>query len=133
MAALGLVADVNKNFPERYLDAAADVVDPTIDWPEHDEHVRAYRRGAARCHVRRVVAALCGLDVEHDLSGVNAQRLDEIRIALREGEAGSVVLLPRTLALELRDVLLNDTVITAIEAVAGSEKTAELLGRLSLL
>lgn len=116
-----LLSNPNARFPEQWLDAAARQVDASLYEVGIDRHVFDYRLRAARCRVRRVVAALCGIDVDDDLAGTSAQRFDAAVVVERETVVG------------LQEALLNPTVVAAIEKAVGSEKAAAVLGSVSLL
>lgn len=106
---------------EQSLDAAARQVDPSLYEVTMDPHVFDYRLRAARCRVRRVVAALCGVDVDGDLTGTSSQRLNAAALIDRETVAG------------LQTALLNPVVVAAMEKAVGAEKAAAVLGSVSLL
>ena len=114
--------------PDSFMVAATRVVDPVLGTKAASvmhKDLRDYRERAARCLVKRVVAALCGVDDGLPVPEYNAEyartRLD------------SFVVVSRDTLLQLRDALLTEPVIAALEQTAGPEATAEMLGLLSLL
>ena len=110
--------------PEAYMQAALRIVDPALaEGAITDKHLREYRERAARGQVKRIVAALCGVDdglpIPEYNAAYNATRLD------------SYVVLSRSTLTRLREALLTEPIITALEQNIGAGATAELLGTLS--
>lgn len=72
---------------------------------------------AARCRVRRVIAALNGVDIERNA----AQWTDHPAI------------LSRSFVERLKSALLNEKVCAAMDDVLGPEKSSEILGEITAL
>lgn len=85
------------------------------------EHVD-YLERCARVKVRRVVAALCGWDIERLCS----PSVDS------EGEMG-VVMLSRDMVDKLKTALLNEAVAKALDQVIGVEAAGTLMGEIAVL
>lgn len=85
------------------------------------EHVD-YLERCARVRVKRVVAALCGWDVENFC----APAVDS------DGEMG-VVMLSRDMIDKLKAALLNEAVAKALDQVIGVEAAGTLMGEIAVL
>lgn len=118
-----------------YMNAAVAAADPVLgrrrayvaglaaDDPAHRSKAFSeetdYLERAARVRVRRVVAALNGLDIET----TNAPDMDET----------GVVLLSREMVDRLKTALLNGTVASALDSVMGQEAASVLMGEIAVL
>lgn len=108
--------------------AATRIVDPSLADPSiggmHKDLVD-YRERAARCLVKRVVAALCGID--------DGLPVPEYSAEYSKTRLDSFVVLPRNTLAQLRAALLNDDAVVLLEEKLGPDATAELLGALSII